>query len=317
MLPAHEWSSHLARLGQRTTSPPCPQRRLPLSRRARGMSTVLPMTSAGACGTLIAIGGAEDKLKTRRILTTFWRIAGGEEARIVVIPAASMQPTQVGDLYQALFYDLGAASVEVLHIDSRRDAQEAGRVALLERATAIFLSGGNQVRLATLLGGTKLGEAICHSHAAGIVVAGTSAGASFLCQHMIAFGRSGEWPTQRMVQLTPGLGLTQRVIIDQHFQRRGRTGRLMVAVAYNPSLLGLGIDEDTAVVLNADQTMDIMGRGSVIVVDGAGMGYTNVDQVQGHQPVAVTDMRLHVLTEGFRYDLVSQQPELPKFTPKP
>ncbi len=274
------------------------------------MATEPSFPSPGKPGALIAIGGAEDKAKTRRILTTFLTKAGESQARIVVIPAASMQAMYAGDLYQSLFYDLGAANVEVLHVDNRLDAQDEGRAALLQQATGIFMTGGNQVRLATLLGGTRLSQGLHQCHNAGVVVAGTSAGASFLCQHMIAFGRSGEWPTQRMVQLTPGLGLTNHVIIDQHFQQRGRTGRLMVAVAYNPALIGLGIDEDTAAVFNHDQVIEVIGRGSVIVVDGGDMGYTNVDQAQGHKPVVVTNMRLHVLADGFCYNLLKKQPEL-------
>jgi cyanophycinase len=262
-------------------------------------------------GTLIAIGGAEDKAKERHVLTTFLGLAGHERARIAVIPAASTQADKVGEHYHALFRDLGAATVEVIQVASRLEAQDPGRIAALDDVTAIFLTGGNQLRLATLLGGTAMAQAIRRHNAAGIVVAGTSAGASILCQHMIAFGRPGEWPTQRMVQLAPGLGLTNRVIIDQHFQQRGRTGRLMVAVAYNPFLIGLGIDEDTAAILDPHNSIEIIGRGSVIVVDGAEMSYTNVDQVQRYEPVAVTDMRLHVLTKGFRYDLLTRQPEPP------
>lgn len=259
----------------------------------------------------MAIGGAEDKIKERRVLTTFLGLAGNERACIAVIPAASSQADKVGELYHALFCDLGALAVEVIHVDSRLEAQDPGRIAALDRVTAIFLTGGNQLRLATLLGGTAMAQVIRRRNAAGVVVAGTSAGASILCQHMIAFGRPGEWPTQRMVQLAPGLGLTNRVIIDQHFQQRGRTGRLMVAVAYNPFLIGLGVDEDTAAILNPQNIVEVIGRGSIIVVDGAEMSYTNVDQVQRYEPVAVTDMRLHVLTEGFRYNLLNRRPEPP------
>ncbi len=263
-------------------------------------------------GPLMAIGGAEDKMKARRILHAFLRLAGGDQARIALIPAASTQPGRVAELYHALFRDLGAANVEIIHIDTRLEAQDEGRVAALHGATAIFLTGGNQLRLATLLGGTAVAQAIRRCNASGMLVAGTSAGASILSQHMIAFGRNGEWPTQRMVQLAPGLGLTNRVVIDQHFQRRGRTGRLMVAVAYNPFLIGLGIDEDTAAIVDGQNMVSIVGRGSVIVVDGEGMTYTNVDQAQRHAPVAVTDMRLHVLLEGFQYNLLTRRPEFPK-----
>jgi len=259
----------------------------------------------------MAIGGAEDKVKTRRVLNAFLALAGGSEAHVVIIPAASMYAIMAGERYQTIFHNLGVASAEVIHAHSRQDAQDESCLAPMQKATGIFITGGNQVRLATLLGGTLLGETIRQRNAGGVVVAGTSAGASILCQTMIAFGRAGEWPTQRMVQLTPGLGLTNRVVIDQHFQRRGRIGRLMLAVSYNPYLIGLGIDEDTAAMIDAQNRIEVIGRGSVIVVDGTGMTFTNLDQVQRHAPVAITDMRLHVLTEGFGYNLVSRRPDVP------
>lgn len=263
-------------------------------------------------GALMPIGGAEDKMKARRILHSFLTLAGGSEARIAVIPAASMQAGRVGDLYHALFCDLGAPVVEVIHVDSRTDAHDRGRVAALEQMSAIFLTGGNQLRLSTLLGGTPVGRAIQQRNRAGGVVAGTSAGASILSEHMIAFGRNGESPAQRMVQLTPGLGLTNHVVIDQHFQQRGRIGRLMTAVAYNPSLIGLGIDEDTAAIIDEIYMLQIVGRGSVVVVDGSELSYTNLDQAQRHAPVAMTDLRVHILTEGLRYDIINRRPLVEK-----
>jgi cyanophycinase len=262
-------------------------------------------------GALMPIGGAEDKMKARRILSSFLGLAGGAEARIAVIPAASTQAGRVGDLYHALFCDLGAAAVEIIHVDSRQDAHDGGRVAALAQMSAIFLTGGNQLRLSTLLGGTPMGRAIQQHNRAGCVVAGTSAGASILSEHMIAFGRNGESPAQRMVQLAPGLGLTNHVVIDQHFQQRGRIGRLMTAVAYNPSLIGLGIDEDTAAIIDDSYMLQIVGRGSVVVVDGSELSYTNLDQAQRHAPVAITDLRLHILTEGLRYDILNRRPILP------
>lgn len=259
----------------------------------------------------MAIGGAEDKIKERRVLTTFLKLAGGPQAQIVVIPAASAQADKVGNLYHALFRDLGALTVEVIPILSRLEAQDMGRVATLNQASAIFLTGGNQLRLAALLGGTAVAQAIRQCSSAGTLVAGTSAGASILGQHMIAFGRSGEQPSQRMVQLAPGFGLTQRLVIDQHFQQRGRIGRLMVAVAYNPFLIGLGIDEDTAAIIDPHRVIKIVGRGSVIVVDGVEMTYTNVGEVKPYEPIAITNIRLHALTEGFHYDLLQRQPAIP------
>jgi cyanophycinase len=257
----------------------------------------------------MAIGGGEDKAKERRILTHFFTLAGGPQARIAVIPAASTQPDQAGLLYQTLFHNLGASEIEIFHIRSRADAQDPGRVAALQQASAIFLSGGSQLRLMSLLGGTAMAQAIRRLNANGVMVAGTSAGASALSQHMIAFGRAGEWPSQRMAQLTPGLGLSNRVIIDQHFQNRGRTGRLLIAVAYNPFIIGLGIDEDTAAIIDPQNRLRVMGRSSVVIVDGGELGYTNVADVQRYGAVAITNIRLHVLTDGFEYDLMSRQVE--------
>jgi cyanophycinase len=267
------------------------------------------VTDLNGRGVLMAIGGGEDKIKERRVLTHFFNLAGSQQAHIAVIPAASTQPDQTGELYQALFRNLGVTEIEVFHIRSRADAQDPGRVAALRQVSAIFLSGGNQLRLMSLLGGTLMAQAIRRLNANGVAVAGTSAGASALSQHMIAFGRAGEWPSQRMVQLTPGLGLSNRVVIDQHFQNRGRTGRLLIAVAYNPFLIGLGIDEDTAAVLDPQNRLHIIGRSSVVVVDGSELDYTNVGDVQRHRAVAMTNIRLHVLTDGFSYDLMSRQVE--------
>jgi cyanophycinase len=259
-------------------------------------------TRDGGPGPIVAIGGAEDKLRERLILRRFVELAGGPAARLVVLPTAS-QLASTGPLYQQLFRKLGADRVDVLAVNTREDAVEPDWSEAVAAATGVFMTGGNQVRLSSVLGGTPLAEAIRRAHAGGAVVGGTSAGASILCEHMIAFGRRGAIPHQRMVHLAPGLGLTNRVIIDQHFRQRDRVGRLLTAVAYNPFLVGLGLDEDTAVIIDARQQLEVIGRHGVLVVDASALRHTNVHEAGGHSPLALLGVRLDVLVQGYRYDL--------------
>ncbi len=262
-------------------------------------------------GPLVVIGGAEDKLGDRLILRRFVDLAGGRAARIAVLPIASSFSVEVAERYQHLFRDLGAASVETVDVAVREEALHPERVRPLEEATGIFMTGGNQLKIATLLGGTPIATALRRRNAAGVVVGGTSAGASAMSQHMIAFGRGGPSPTQRMVSLSPGLGLTNRVVIDQHFRQRDRIGRLMAAVAFNPFLIGVGVDEDTAMILDHRNLVEVVGRHSVTFVDGADITFTDIHQVKQHANVAVYNLRVHVLTHGQRFDLVARQPLLP------
>lgn len=259
-------------------------------------------------GYLMPIGGAEDRTAQRHILNQFVQYAGGNDARIVVIPTASSFGTEVGTQYCTIFQELGAARVDCIHVQTRQQANDAQLLKPLADATGIFMSGGDQTKLVSLIGGTPLASQILASHRAGAVVAGTSAGASAMSRHMIAFGRSGSSPSQRMVQLAPGLGLLDRVIIDQHFRQRDRVGRLMTAVAYNPLYIGVGIDEDTAFVIGADGNCEVIGSGSVTIVDGSQLEYTNLHAVKSHQPVAVMGMKVHMLTQGCFYNLQSLEP---------
>ncbi|HVT58272.1 MAG TPA: cyanophycinase [Thermoanaerobaculia bacterium] len=265
---------------------------------------VLPSQAAGRPGPLIAIGGAEDKLRERAILRYFVEAAGGADASVVVLATASEVP-ETGQRYADLFYSLNAEGVEVLRIATREDALEVGAEAqdVLEYATGLFIAGGSQLRLSSALGGTALADAIRRRHAAGMVVAGTSAGAAFLSQHMIAMGDSGATPRRRLVHLAPGLGLAPQLIIDQHFRRRDRLGRLLTALSYNPALLGVGVDENTAAVIDSNDVLAVLGAGAVTVVDAKGMRFTNSHAVLRGEPVAMLGLRVDVLTAGCRYDL--------------
>ncbi len=255
----------------------------------------------------MAIGGAEDKLHDRQILRRFVAEAGGPNARIVILPTAS-QVDDAGDRYAEMFQALEADEVQVLRVQSREHAiRPDGEVLdLIGNASGIFISGGNQLRLSTLLGGTRLAEALRRQHQSGAVVAGTSAGATLLSEHMIAFGQSGPSPSHRMVTLVPGLGLTNRVVIDQHFRQRDRLGRLLMALTYNPSLIGLGVDEDTAALIGPGDVVHVLGSGGVTVIDASGCSWTNADQFVNRRPIAVFGVRLDVLSSGCRYDLTQR-----------
>jgi len=265
---------------------------------------ILPVPHVTHPGLLIAIGGAEDKTRERVILRYFLEMAGGGDASLVVLATASEVP-ETGDRYADLFLALRAETVEVLKIETREDAIEAGAEAhdLLEYATGLFITGGSQLKLSSALGGTEIAATIRRRHAAGMVVAGTSAGAALLSEHMIALGESGSTPRRRLVHLAKGLGLAPDLIIDQHFRRRDRLGRLLTALSYNPSPLGLGIDEDTAAIISGDGELSVLGAGAVMVVDASALRFTDSHAIHRGQPIAMMGLKLDFLTTGCRYDL--------------
>jgi len=257
-------------------------------------------------GWIVPIGGAENKENDRDILERFLAVSGGEDADIVVIPAASRMH-ETGPRYERLFRELGAAQVTVMDFDTRRDCQEAGRLERLERASGIFFTGGNQLRLTTLLGGTPVAKLIRVRNAHGVTVGGTSAGASILSEHMIAFGDEGSAVISGSVRLAPGLGLTNRFIIDQHFRQRDRLGRLLTALAYNPFAVGIGLDEDTAAFIAPDNTIDVEGSGGITVVDAAEVRFSSMDSVKEGRPVCLLGVKLHILTQGATFNLHTRE----------
>lgn len=258
---------------------------------------------AGATrGWIVPIGGAENKENDRHILERFVRVSGGRDADIVVIPTAS-RLRETGPRYEQLFLGLGAARVSSMDFDTRRDCHEAGRLQRLEEASGIFFTGGNQLRLTTLLGGTPVAKMVRNLNAQGVTVGGTSAGASILSEHMIAFGDEGSSVISGSVRLAPGLGLTNRFIIDQHFTQRDRLGRLLTALAYNPFAVGIGLDEDTAAFISPDETLEVEGSGGVTVLDAADVSFSSIDSVNEGQPVCMLGLRLHILVAGSRFNL--------------
>jgi cyanophycinase len=261
-----------------------------------------------ARGTLILIGGSEDKQGGRVILSEVARRVG--DGTLVVASLASEQPEFQWERYQQVFSGLGVKRIEHLCAAGREEVMEPSRVRLLDDATAVFFTGGDQVKIASKLGGTPLLAALRERFAAGALVAGTSAGASAMGEAMLV--SRGPEETSHKVEgafyMTRGLGLISDLIIDQHFAQRARIERLIGAIAENPGVLGIGIDEDTGVILEPDGRFHVLGAGAVYIADGQGVTHTNVSETSGGHTLCLFDVALHVLNHGTGFDLGSRRP---------
>jgi cyanophycinase len=253
-------------------------------------------------GHLLIIGGAEEKLRQRQILSRFVSLAGGSAGRIAVVSTASALGDEATELYGSVFMQLGVPEVIGLRPITREEANDPALAAQLRNVTGIFMTGGNQLRLSSVVGGTALGRMIVERHRHGVVVAGTSAGASAISSHMVAFGTSGTTPKQRMTQMSAGLGLLPGVIIDQHFEQRNRIGRLLALIAQSPALLGMGVDEDTAALVSPSGQLEVIGNGSVTILDPAKLE-TDAYEAKRHRPIMISGVVLHSLPSGYRFDL--------------
>jgi cyanophycinase len=259
-------------------------------------------------GPLMIIGGAEDKLKRRTILTDFVAACGGQEARIVVIPTASSLGDEVVEVYDALFRRLGAGEVTACRPETREEAHDPDLVKAVDEATGVFMTGGNQLKLSAVVCGTPVGDAVVRAHERGAVVGGTSAGASIQASHMVAFGTGGATPKQRMTQVAAGLGLLDTTVIDQHFDQRNRYGRLLMIVTQSPQLLGIGVDEDTCATVTVEdghEVLRVTGRGAVTILDPAQL-VTNSFEAKRSSPLLASGIVLHVLPAGTAYDLTDR-----------
>ncbi len=265
-----------------------------------------PVSQDQPRGFIIPIGGGEDRVKEMAIHRKFVELSGGSDADIVVIPTAS-RLENTGPDYNNIFRELGAGQVEFLPITSRADCDNPAFAEMLDRSTGIFMTGGNQLRLSTILGGTLVAQKIRRQNASGVPVAGTSAGASIMSEHMVAGGASNSSPTSSSITLAPGLGLTNAVIIDQHFTERNRLGRLLAGTSYNPFLIGLGIDEDTAAFIGPDDLLQVVGSGTVTVVDTSALTYSSMWHAKPGDALSLLGLQIHVMGEGCRFDLADFQ----------
>ena len=262
-------------------------------------------------GTLIPIGGNENKGKNERerpefieegILYHVKQQAGGKEAKIVIIPTASSIPVEVGQNYLMAFTALGCEHVTVLDIRSREDAEKQSAIALVKTADCILFSGGDQTKIASKIGGTILHKILIerYQNEIGFVIAGTSAGAMAMSNEMIAGGNAADAFVKGAVSMTRGLGLVKDLIIDTHFIKRGRFGRITGAVAKFPRLLGIGLAEDTGLIIK-DRKCLIIGTGMVIIFDGSRISHNKEQVLDEGTPMTIANLTVHVLSNGDRY----------------
>ena len=266
-------------------------------------------SSQSTKNAILVIGGAEDKVHGKEILRTFFNRSGGSKAILGIVPCASREPNLIGERYHRIFSDMGAKEIKVLDVRERSGANDSNYLDFVENCTGVFLTGGDQLRLCDLLAKTSLMDRIIErAQQKQISLAGTSAGAAVMGHHMISGGSSAESPNRALVDMSQGLGIIPDVLVDQHFHNRNRVARLLSAIAGHPQLLGIGIDEDTCAMFENDDMMQVIGKGTVTIIDAGDMSHTNRANVQGSDPLSMHNLRLHILEHGDRYDLYKKRP---------
>lgn len=259
-------------------------------------------------GTLIIIGGAEDKKGEKGILKEVSEQIDKENGKLVIATIASQLQDEVGADYEKLFKELGVKNIRILKIQTRKDSFEESNLEIIKDASLLFFTGGDQLRITSLLGGTALYKAIKDSYKHGCTLAGTSAGASIMSDPMIIEGLDVESPRKCTLKMAPGLGFITGVLIDQHFAQRGRIGRLLVGIAENPESIGIGIDEDTAIIVKDCSEFKVIGSGAVYVIDGSDIVHSNVSEQHPDEILSIWGIKLHVLINQDSYDLLNRQP---------
>lgn len=283
-----------------------PKHSIMLQLETESLTQRMPKTTKAA---VMVIGGAEDKIHGRQILQTFCSRAGASEAKIAIVPSASREPIAIGDRYRTIFNDMGVTAIEVLDIREREQGSNPDWQAFVESCTGVFITGGDQLRLCGLLSDTPIMDRIrMRAQLGEITLAGTSAGAAVMGHHMIAGGGSGESPNRALVDLTTGLGILPELVVDQHFHNRNRMARLMSAIATYPDKLGIGIDEDTCAMFEGERLFQVIGRGTVTIVDPGQMSYTNQPDVGTTDPLSIHQLRVHILSHGDCFDLQKRVP---------
>jgi cyanophycinase len=252
---------------------------------------------------ILVIGGAEDKINGCDILTTFFESAGGKMSVIGILPCASQEPIVVGDRYEQIFRRMGAPQVKILDIRNRNECDTERWLEILANCTGVFITGGDQLRLCDLIGDSQFITAIKKRVRVGeLALAGTSAGAAIVGEKMISGGSSGESPNRLLVDLTDGLGIFPELLVDQHFHNRNRMARLMSAIAAYPDKLGIGIDEDTCAAFRGDGTFEVLGNGTITIIDPGRLTYTNYHHAVEAAPLGLHNLTVHVLSRGDRYN---------------
>lgn len=259
-------------------------------------------------GNLIIIGGAEDKEGDKEILKRVAKYIDSEKERLVIATIATEYPEKSYKKYKKVFEGLGIINIDNLDISRREDAFKLENVQIINNANLLFFTGGDQLRITSMIGGTLVYDAIKELCNRGGLIAGTSAGASVMSDTMIVQGEDDESPHKCTLKMSPGLGLVKNIIIDQHFAQRGRIGRLLTAIAENPEVLGIGIDEDTAIVVSDKGKAEVIGSGAVYFIDGSSIDYSNVSEQYSEEVLSIFNVKLHVLKEGNKFNLLDKVP---------
>jgi cyanophycinase len=263
-------------------------------------------------GQLIVIGGGEERDADGAVLRYVVEAAGGKRARILVCAGASNEPEGPLEDYRKIFTDLGAEEVTVEPLRDREAAESRELVERVERATAVFFTGGDQLKLVSTLGGTAFGECVrTRMQAEGLIVAGTSAGAAAVSAVMVVGGPNEGTVRRGDVEMAPGLGYWRDTVVDTHFNQRGRVSRLLAIFASNPQVLGVGLDEDTAVHVEIGRRLRVVGSGAALIFNGR-VTHTNAASAGRDDVLALFDSKIHVLPTGYGFDLETMRPLLPE-----
>lgn len=259
-------------------------------------------------GDLIIIGGAEDKNGDKEILKKVCNSIDKKKDMILIATIATEYPQEALAKYSKVFKELGVNNIKGLNIEERNDSFNNYNINLIKEASLIFFTGGDQLRITSLVGGTPANEALKDAIENGCIIVGTSAGASVMSETMIVMGPDEESPRKCTLKMSPGLGFAEGIIIDQHFAQRGRIGRLLTGVAQNPEVLGIGIDEDTAIVVKDTGEAEVIGSGAVYFLDARDITYNNVSEQNSDEILSMFNVKLHVLKEGNIFNLLTKLP---------
>ncbi|EES49101.1 cyanophycinase [Clostridium botulinum] len=259
-------------------------------------------------GNLIIIGGGEDKEGKKEILKRVCASIDKDKDILLIATIATEYPKEAANKYKKAFGELKVKNIRVLDISERMDSFNEENVELIRNSSLIFFTGGDQLRITSLIGGSPIYSSLKEACKKGIFIVGTSAGASVMSDTMIVEGSDEQSPRKCTLKMAPGLGLIKDVIIDQHFAQRGRIGRLLTGIAENPEVLGIGIDENTAIIVNQEGKVEVIGEGAVYFIDGSEITYTNVSELYGEDILSMYNVKLHILTNSKRFDLIKKLP---------
>ena len=261
--------------------------------------------------TLIAIGGGEMADAEEPVEEILRYLEKRKDPRLVVMTVATSEPESAANKYNGIFRSKGLKHVEVINVDQREDCFSKAALKKVEAADALFFTGGDQLNITSLLGGTPLHDLLRERYSEGVLIAGTSAGAAMMSSSMIISGKSDAAPQVSGVEIAPGMNLIEGTIIDSHFSERGRHGRLLTAIAHFPQVLGLGIDEQTAIVFR-NGGFKVVGKGAVTVIDGSQMRYCDLPYRRDRETIGMFGVDVHVLPSGYSYNMNDRTPIAPE-----